>query len=233
MSGGHPRRSMNRCRRALINGLPVLVLLAAVTSSCGDEAGRDDAVNVVSGAELYFFESTTDLVTFADYAVFATVADETIGPTPSDADEGLVRRDATINVERVLWTYDSKLIPPESFRLQLDGFTYTRGESLVPYRFEGAPRLEVGDEFIGVFNVGSEGPLLLTQSSALLVQDGRVALTDEQAARAPDDLVGGMARADLDDKSVDEVGEILHSTRPQPASEKYSAIPPRGSSVGE
>lgn len=196
-----------------------------IETATGAEVRVSDSLMVVEGASSYFFDSTTDLVSFADFIVLATVLNDSVGALPPDG-EGLVRRDAEIRVDRVLWAFTEDQVVPEGFELQLEGFWYGDDE-LHPMELEDAPRLEVGDQFIGAFFEQVDEIVLVTQSSALVVKDGVVVLTEEQR-RAPKEavLLGGTPRRDLHGQTVDEIAESLERSTPQPENRKYEPVPP-------
>lgn len=226
---------MDRIRSVSLPLAAAVATLLGITGCSGEEA---DTVATASGIEVpiaessrpaagassYFFDSTTDLTSFADFIVLASVVDESVGEIPSDG-EGLVRRDGSIDVERVLWKLTEDQVVPTNFDLQLEGFWY--GEhGLHPIELEGAPRLKAGDSFVGAFFRQGDKLVLVTQSSALLVRDGKVTLTDEQ--RNPPleaDLVGGTARRDLHGQTIDQVTRTFSQSEPQPGNRKYDQVP--------
>lgn len=172
-------RRRGRTSRTLLDYRVVLASLVASTSAGfvavatldSQAAGKEDpSVIIASGADRYPSLTAADWVTHADYVVIGTVNSERrLPPSQEERDrgEGLIMREVSVNVEKVLWTAPGiRPDAPESFVWPALGWQFTTDPEYQETLMTGAhePRLEEGNSYIfaiekpGAYCDGLSGP---------------------------------------------------------------------------
>jgi hypothetical protein len=135
-------------------GAAIALLVAATLAGCsqreGDLLPTPDAT-LVSADDRYPNQSARDWVTYADHAIVVTVVAERALPLPpqiEDAGEGIVDREVSLRVDRVLWSSRSARQLPAVLTWPALGWAYRdrmRGARLA---VRETPRLELNGAYI-------------------------------------------------------------------------------------
>ena len=127
----------------------VSVVLVAITVGVGCGSGGPTVVAADSAAR-FPSESLRDWVSYADYvAAYTVVGEREIPPAPEDADhgEGLVGRDVTLRVDRVVWRASGAPALPETIHMTALGWVLVDGERRELVQHD-APRVAVGEHYV-------------------------------------------------------------------------------------
>lgn len=132
-------------------GISYVVSPPATVGRSSDAQGD---VVVASGADRFPNSSAADWITYADHVVVGSVVDERrVPPTGVELErgEGLVLRELTVSVEKVLWSAPGqKPAAPSTFGWPAMGWTFNADPTYRETVMTGehAPRLEVGNSYI-------------------------------------------------------------------------------------
>lgn len=189
-----------------------------------DNAVVPAAANLTLSSGLDYFPSTTvrDWVSYADHvSVFTVLAEQQLpwGEHELTYGEGMVGRDVTVRVDRVLWQGDTAPAVPSGYTAGTIGWALKDNE-LSPMGVLGGPRLEVGEQYVGAWiHSSADGWLALSPRAVFPTDDyarpQRHAWTE--ASAAGDAFIG---------KMPDEISEILYVTDPDPVVHRYSYLEP-------
>lgn len=194
----------------------LLCSVVLVAAACGGDADdNDESSSEVVGASAHPripLLDMEDVVTFSDALVLFTVAGEReLEPSAEDlqAGEGEIDRTLTLSIQRTLWRRPGAPVMPPTVEHTTPGWLF-EGDSRRPFTIGAAPRLEVGQSYVSTFGRYSTGEWVPGDpGTQLAVQRGRLVVDDHNR--------GLFARTFGDRRSVEEVGEALRATRPDPA----------------
>jgi hypothetical protein len=214
------RRTDRRAITRAVAGVSIVVVVAA-GPGCG--SGGQTAV-AGSDAARFPSESLRDWVSYADYvAAYSVIAEREIAPAPDDAarGEGLVGRDVTLRVDRVLWRAAGAPALPQAVHMTALGWVLVDGKrrDLVE---DDAPRVAVGEQYVAPLarveddaqhpewwplGVGAQVPLV----------DGRTSDSGEWHSALKSGLAG---------RTLDALGRDIQATAPDPLAARYGNLRP-------
>ncbi|MEV6395879.1 hypothetical protein AB0M39_14040 [Streptomyces sp. NPDC051907] len=151
---------MRRSTRAtaIAAGTAAVAILTATALTVSDQASqnqpRKPGIILAHGADRHPAQTATDWVTYADHVVEVTpVADRDIPPGQDEIDrgEGLILRNVTLRVDKVLWSSDtSAKTAPSSFEWTAHGWQFTDGSTANRTEMAGEdePRIETGHRYV-------------------------------------------------------------------------------------
>lgn len=207
-------------------GHVLVVALVALAGCGGDEReGEPAGRGLAEGSDIFPGETLQAWRSYADHLVVFRVVDERELPSIPSADaapdEGLVGREATLEVVRTLWSAEGAPAVGPRITMRVPGWILgdgKRGE----LQIRGGPRLEVGGTYLAplLFTDGSHvaewSPL--TISSQLPVESERIA--------APAEAESGVLRTRFAGRTVDEVADALRASEPDPAVVPHMSLRP-------
>jgi hypothetical protein len=176
------------------------------------------------GAARFPSESLRDWVSYADYvAAYTVVAEREIPPTPEDAarGEGLVGRDVTLRVDKIVWSAAKVPALPEVIHMTALGWALVDGERR-PLVDPDAPRVAVGERYVAPLVRVEADPQHpewwpLGLGAQLPVIDGRIGNTGGWRSA----LKSALAATTLDALARD-----IKATAPDPLVARYANLRP-------
>lgn len=219
---------MYRLRRRLPNGfdgiwlkslliLIAVVVVLAVVSLTGSNNRNANFSPEAEGADIFPSESLADWVSYAQQmSVITVVGEKRIEPPTRvyETNEGYVGRTVTIRIDKTVWSADG--IKPFADGTELSytgwGWLYKRGE----YR-PFAAQLRMGERYLIPIVKGRDSYHPLTSGTRLPLVGERV---------DPDLKSNNPAVKMTRGKTVDEVGQMLAETSPDPLALKYWHLDP-------
>jgi hypothetical protein len=223
----------------LTAGALVTVAAVAVTSlALGRQTHHPKAPSLIvaQSDQLLPSESLTDIVTYSDHVVRATVVSEAELPMSAEeiaAGEGMAARVITLRIDAVLWSRGQAPAAPTSFRTDLDGWSVKQGHK-TPLRLEGEPMMVVGKQYVlpivylsKTAKVSVPGWSALSPNSIFPVQKGILGNGDT----IPGELTASRRQADhlrgpFFGSDVAKFVSAVRSSRPDPAVADAMNLPP-------
>ncbi|MFH8702004.1 hypothetical protein [Streptomyces chartreusis] len=104
------------------------------------------------GSDAYASQTATDWVSQADHvAVLSVLSEKELPPTQEEqaAGEGLIGREITVRVDKILWSSPNPAhpAPSDTFSWTADGWSF-QGEERTAFTMAGSPRYEPGHTYI-------------------------------------------------------------------------------------
>jgi hypothetical protein len=207
----------------------VIVLLAAsVAGGCGSQNTTSQPkrdVVIGDSQEIFPSDSLRDWKSYADHVAVYKVVDEAALPVSSEDQErgeGMVGREITITVNRLLWSAAGAPELPSSLRIRAPGWVLHDGQR-TPLMIRGGRRPEVGQQFLGplveIDDAGSSTWGFLTSGSSVPLEDGRA------APPAPEEY--SPLRGQLAGKSEAEIRQLVERQQPDPEAAKRGNLRPQ------
>ena len=230
---------MHAKRILLTTGVLATAAAATVTSLALSRPAHHPgtrSVIVAQSDQLLPSRSLTDVVTYSDHVVRATVVDEAELPMTAEetaAGEGMAPRVITLRIDSVLWSRANAPAAPSSFRTDLDGWSVKQGHK-TPLRLEGEPMMTVGKQYVlpivymsKTAKVSVPGWATLSPDSIFPVQNGVLGAGDT----IPGEIAASRRQADrlrgpFFDGDVSKFVAAVKSTRPDPAVAGVMNLPP-------
>ena len=201
----------------------ILAVIVAIASGLGCGSGRQAAVGGDSAAR-FPSESLRDWVSYADYvAAYTVIAEREIPPASADADrgEGLVGRDVTLRVDKVVWRAAGAPALPETLHMTALGWVLVDGKrrELVE---QDAPRVAVGERCVAPLARVEDDPQHpewwpLGVGAQLPLVDGRVS----DSGRWSNALKSGSSG-----KTLEVLGRDIQAAAPDPLAARYGNLRP-------
>ncbi|WP_172385607.1 hypothetical protein [Streptomyces sp. MNP-20] len=225
-------------RRRLAAGVVAAAASVAVTvvvvrtSDGGDEPPKAGGVVVGQGKDRLPSDTATDWVSYADHvAVVRLAKDSEVPPSAEEerAGEGMIVREGTLTVERVLWSREQAPALPGQVTMDLAGWVF-KGDSRREFAGEGSPRVEPGRTYIMAlarYSPDEWGPL--GSDATLPYENGTIGKGESQGTpRTPGQRTDELStlEREVDGDSGAALTAILRGTRPDPLAEKYAGLPP-------
>ena len=143
---------MHAKRILLITAVLATAAATTVTSLALSRPAHPKAPSLIvaQSDQLLPSQSLTDVVTYSDHVVIATVVNETELPMTAEeiaAGEGMAARAITLRIDTVLWSRPDGPAAPADFQTDLDGWSVQEGNE-TPLRLEGEPMMVVGKHYV-------------------------------------------------------------------------------------
>lgn len=209
--------------RAVARAAVFAAVALAVTSGVGCGSSREAAVAGDSAAR-FPSETLRDWVSYADYvAAYTVVAEREIPPAPADVDrgEGLIGRDVTLRVDKVVWRAAGAPALPETLHMTALGWVLVDGKrrELVE---QDAPRVAVGERYVAPLARVEDDPQHpewwpLGVGAQLPLVDGRVS----DSGRWSSALKSGSSG-----KTLDVLRRDVRAAAPDPLAARYGNLRP-------
>jgi hypothetical protein len=202
------------------------VTLALAATACTGDAPAD-TLSVGSAADLYPSQRIADWVSYADHVVYFTVMGERElpwGEHEKTHGEGMVDREVTLRIDRVLWSGKGAPAPelPDEFSMVTWGWTLKENKR-TPFAAHGGPRLEAGSSYLAALIHSTDyGWEPQTNSTVLPVDESGLAQRD----RLHGDSRFNEAINTFVGKSPEEILTILESAQPDPVAARYLHLRP-------
>jgi hypothetical protein len=204
-------------------GVAIAAVVVAIASGAGcGSAG--DAVVAGDSAARFPSERLRDWVSYADYvAAYTVIAEREIPPASDDADrgEGLVGRDVTLRVDRVVWRAAGAPALPQTLHMTALGWVLVDGQrrELVE---QDAPRVAVGEHYVAPVARVEDDPQHpewwpLAVGAQLPVVDGRASDSGNWHSALKSGLAG---------KTLDALERDVQGTAPDPLAARYRSLRP-------
>jgi hypothetical protein len=225
-------------RILLITGVLATTIAATVTSLALSRPAhpKTPSLIVAQSDQLLPSQTLTDVVTYSDHVVQATVVNETQLPMSAEeiaAGEGMAPRVITLRIDSVLWSRAGAPAAPAAFRTDLDGWSVKQGHK-TPMRLEGEPMMVVGKQYVlpivylsKTARVSVPGWSVLSPDSIFPVQNGvlgkgdtipgEVSASKRQSDRLRGPFFGG---------TVANFVAAVRAARPDPAAAGAMNLPP-------
>lgn len=189
---------------------------APVAASSGD---RIQPVDDVETTSLFATETATDIVSWSDQMVLATVvasdpvsAPENLSSTGSD--DGLLTRNLTFRVDQTVWARAGAATVPQTFQSTAWGWVVTGGQPAL-MQPKGEIAFEVGKQYL--VSVTLEGADWLTLGQASLAVTGSGALAGPAEAST--------FVSSLEGKTIADAGVLLKSATPLRGIAQFTHLP--------
>jgi len=210
---------------ALLSSLTLVIALIGCTSSNNTET------TTTSGSAYTRLPSddVEDIVTYADQvSVFSVIAEREIEPPPEvyERGEGYLGREITIRIEDTLWSRGVIANAEGDIDLKVQGWVMHENIRR-PIQFNGAPRLELGNTYVGplVWLTGDpfgDGEWVgYTSGANIQVINERTAEPDLATNPRFEDIA-----ITLGGKSISELEQILNNTPPDRFSIQHADLDP-------
>jgi hypothetical protein len=203
--------------------LSLIAVIVAITSGLGCGSGRQ-AVVAGDSAARFPSESLRDWVSYADYvAAYTVIAEREIPPASADADrgEGLIGRDVTLRVDKILWRAAGAPALPQILRMTALGWVLVDGQrrELVE---QDAPRVAVGEQYVAPLARIEDDPQHpewwpLGVGAQLPLLDGRASDSGKWHSALKSGSTG---------KTLDGLGRDINATAPDPVAGRYRNLRP-------
>ncbi len=209
------------------SGVRWAIAIASVAVGIGSVVGCGSGQQaVVAGDSAARFPSETlrEWVSYADYvAAYTVIAEREIPPASADADrgEGLIGRDVTLRVDRVVWRASGAPALPSTFHMTALGWVLVDGKRRELIE-QDAPRVAVGERYVAPLARVEDDPQRaewwpLSVGAQLPLVDGRASKTGEWHSALKSASAG---------KTLDVLGRDLHATAPDPLAARYRHLRP-------
>jgi hypothetical protein len=225
-------------RILLITGVLATAIAATVASLALGRPAHPKAPSLIvaQSDQLLPSRSLTDVVTYSDHVVLATVVNEAELPMTTEeiaAGEGMAPRVITLRIDSVLWSRAHGPAAPAAFRTDLDGWSVKQGHK-TPMRLEGEPMMAVGKQYVlpivylsKTAKVSVAGWAVLSPDSIFPVENGVLGNGDtipgevSASKRQSDQLRGPFFGS-----TVANFVAAVKSARPDPAVAGAMTLPP-------
>lgn len=216
-----------RDTRKCFRGLLLLVAISAVmtTTACGGGDGAQIAAEdtiIGSGEPRWPSDTLPDVVSYADQVVVATVLAE--APTPltgpaADVGQGYAGRLVRLDIERTLWQRSDGPEPSSSdVVVAAMGWVLKDGRRY-PAASSYGSRMEVGGRYVIPITIDRFGDWnVLNPDLISEVQDSQVIGPAQEPSFPAADAFRG--------QSLDEVGRLLATARPDPLAVRHGELEP-------
>ena len=197
--------------------LAIVSVVVATAAGVGCGSGQR---GVVAGDSVARFpsESLRDWVSYADYVAYTVVAEREIPPAPEDADrgEGLVGRDVTLRVDKVVWRAAGAPALPQTIHMTTLGWVLIDGKrgELVE---QDAPRVAVGEHYVAPLARIEDDPQQpewwpLGVGAQVPLVDGRASDSGSWRSALKPHLAG---------ETLEVLGRDIQATAPDPLAARY------------
>jgi len=225
-------------RILLITGVLATAVATTVTSLALSRPAHPKVPSLIvaQSEQLLPSESLTDVVTYSDHIVQATVVKETELPMSDEeiaAGEGMAARVITLRIDTVLWSRPDGPAAPADFQTDLDGWSVQEGNE-TPLRLEGEPMMVVGKHYVlpivylsTTAKVSVAGWSVLSPDSIFPVENGILGSGDTipgetlASEQQSDELRGPFFGG-----TVENFVAALQATQPDPAAADAMTLPP-------
>lgn len=180
-------------RMSRINWLTLVLSISPLVVSCSETQPGTKVVQA-TGETVFPFETLKDARTFIDTLAVVHVTSEAIHKVEGDAKtEGYVPRSVELDVRDIIWARPGTSEPKRTLNILVTGYSFKSGE-LIPIVVDGAPRLEVGSDYLvaltdfgerGVGPVSSWAVLPLTGGVVSFAKDPPLSLARRFAGLSP------------------------------------------------
>jgi len=214
-------RTSNSAIARTVAIVSVALLVVAVGAGCG---GGDQTAVTGSSAARFPSESLRDWASYADYvAAYTVVAEREIPPAPEDAAHGagLVGRDVTLRVDKVLWHAARAPALPQTIHMTALGWVLVDGQRR-EFVAHDAPRVAVGEQYVAPLARVEDDPehpewWPLAVGAQLPLIDGHVSDSGGWRSALKSTLAG---------KTLGVLGRDVEATAPDPLAARYADLRP-------
>ncbi|MEZ7159143.1 hypothetical protein ACWIFK_01920 [Streptomyces althioticus] len=175
--------------------------------------------------------TSTDWVTYADQvAVVRPTSDREIPASEEEkeAGEGYIGRQATLAVDKVLWSRPDAPQAPESLSLDVAGWVFKDGRRQ-EFAVHDTPRLEPGHTYILALARLDDGTWSILGSGAALPYDNGIIGNGESEGkdtRTPGKGSGDSVEEQVAGERAQALVTLLRKASPDPAAVPYADLPP-------
>jgi hypothetical protein len=208
---------------ALLRAVALVSVLLAAGAGTGCGRGQQTAL-AESSAARFPSESLRDWVSYADYvAAYTVVAERDIPPTPEDAAQGagLVGRDVTLRIDRIVWRAPRAPAMPQVIHMTALGWALVDGRRRALVE-DHAPRVAVGEQYVAPVVRVEDDPRHpewwpLAVGAQLPLAEGRISDSGGWQSALKSQLAAA---------TLDTLGRHVQATAPDPLAVRFSDLRP-------